>query len=508
MVLSGVGGAVASQSLSADESAGRFTVRIARGSSAWENRYLWKTFAADLACGLAAGLLAFAIRFSGSAGSGLGVYLVISLFIPALWVASVGIAGGYDPRFIGVGPDEFRRVLNAGVFLTATVAVVSYAAKADLARGYVVVALPSLTMFDLLTRFAIRKRLHRRRRLGHFMRKVVVVGHASIVGELATMLRRESYHGLSVVAACLAEPLPGSPGAELFDATDLNGSADVPLVYGLDDIVGTVERYQADTVAVLACPEMSGMRLRDLAWQLEKSDTDLCVAPALLDVAGPRTTIRPIAGLPLLHMDHPEFSGLRWMIKSGFDRLVAAAALLVFSPLLLAIVIAIRFGDGGQALFRQERVGQDGRSFVLFKFRTMVVDAERQKNQLGELNETGGVLFKIRRDPRVTSVGAKLRRWSLDELPQLINVLIGDMSLVGPRPALPEEVAVYGDDVRRRLVVKPGITGLWQVKGRSDLSWDESVRLDLRYVENWSFMLDLQILWKTCSAVARGTGAY
>jgi exopolysaccharide biosynthesis polyprenyl glycosylphosphotransferase len=279
-------------------------------------------------------------------------------------------------------------------------------------------------------------------------------------------------------------------------------------VHGLDDIVGTVERYRADTVAVLACPEMSGLRLRDLAWQLEKSDTDLWLAPALLDIAGPRTTITPVAGLPLLHMEHPAFSGLRRMIKSAFDRLMAAIALLLFSPLLLAVAMAIRLGDGGPALFPQERVGKGGQPFVLFKFRTMLVDAERQKSQLDELNETDGVLFKIRRDPRVTRVGAMLRRWSLDELPQLINVLIGNMSLVGPRPALPEEVAVYGDHVRRRLVVKPGMTGLWQVNGRSDLSWDESVRLDLRYVENWSFMLDLQILWKTGAAVGRGKGAY
>jgi exopolysaccharide biosynthesis polyprenyl glycosylphosphotransferase len=279
-------------------------------------------------------------------------------------------------------------------------------------------------------------------------------------------------------------------------------------VHGLDDIVGTVERYRADTVAVLACPEMSGLRLRDLAWQLEKSDTDLWLAPALLDIAGPRTTIRPVAGLPLLHMEHPEFSGLRRMIKSAFDRLMAAIALLLLSPLFLVVVMAIRLGDGGPALFRQERVGKGGQPFVLFKFRTMLVDAERQKSQLDELNETDGVLFKIRRDPRVTRVGAMLRRWSLDELPQLINVLIGNMSLVGPRPALPAEAAVYGAHVRRRLVVKPGMTGLWQVNGRSDLSWDESVRLDLRYVENWSFMLDLQILWKTGAAVGRGKGAY
>jgi exopolysaccharide biosynthesis polyprenyl glycosylphosphotransferase len=196
------------------------------------------------------------------------------------------------------------------------------------------------------------------------------------------------------------------------------------------------------------------------------------------------------------------------LLKSGFDRALAFAALLLLAPLFVLVAVTIRLGDGGPALFRQTRVGKDGRPFTVYKFRTMVVDAEVRKAQLVVLNETGGVLFKMRKDPRITPVGELLRRFSLDELPQLINVIRGDMSLVGPRPPLPDEVAKYLDHVRRRLVVKPGITGLWQVNGRSDLSWDESVRLDLRYVENWSLMLDLQILWKTLSAVVGGSGAY
>jgi exopolysaccharide biosynthesis polyprenyl glycosylphosphotransferase len=387
-------------------------------------------------------------------------------------------------------------VLNAGVCLTAAVAIVSYATKTELARGYVVVALPSLTALDLVGRFTLRKRLHKLRQLGSCMRKVVVVGHADVVADLASMLRRDTYHGLWVVAACVAGPA----ARDEIEA--------IPVIAGLDNVADVVRRYEADTVAVLSCPEMSGVLLRDLAWELEKTGTDLCVAPALLDVAGPRTTIRPIAGLPLLHMDHPEFSGLRRILKAGFDRAVAGTALLACSPLFLVIMASIRLSDGGPALFRQTRVGRDGRAFTVFKFRTMVPDAEDRKSHLVALNESDGVLFKMRRDPRVTAVGGWLRRWSLDELPQLLNVLIGDMSLVGPRPALPQEAALYGDHVRRRLAVKPGITGLWQINGRSDLAWDESVRLDLRYVENWSFVLDLQILWKTASAVVRGSGAY
>jgi exopolysaccharide biosynthesis polyprenyl glycosylphosphotransferase len=282
----------------------------------------------------------------------------------------------------------------------------------------------------------------------------------------------------------------------------------VPVYGGLDDVSAAVKAYGADTVAVLACPEIDGIKLRGLAWELEKTGTDLCVAPALLDVAGPRTTIRPTAGLTLLHVDHPQLVGFRLVIKGLFDRCAAAAALIMLAPLMGVLAAAIKLHDGGPALFKQVRVGKNGHSFRIYKFRTMVVDAEQRKTQLLESNDSDGVLFKLRKDPRVTPVGAYLRRRSFDELPQLFNVLRGHMSLVGPRPALPAEAENYADHVRRRLVVKPGLTGLWQVNGRSDLSWEESVRLDLRYVENWSFALDLQILWKTIAVMVYGSGAY
>jgi exopolysaccharide biosynthesis polyprenyl glycosylphosphotransferase len=273
-------------------------------------------------------------------------------------------------------------------------------------------------------------------------------------------------------------------------------------------VASVVDRFHADTVAVLACPEMNGTRLRELAWDLEKTGTEMCVASALLDVAGPRTTIRPVAGLPLLHVDHAELTGGKQLIKGLFDKVSATLALILLAPLFMVIALAIGVSDHGPVFFRQTRTGRDGKPFRLWKFRTMVVDAESRKAQLLADNDGHGALFKMRRDPRVTRVGAWLRRWSLDELPQLFNVLLGDMSLVGPRPALPVEVAEYGNHMLRRLAVKPGITGLWQVSGRSDLSWDEAERLDVRYVENWSLALDLQILWKTLSAVTRGSGAY
>jgi len=466
-----------------------------RGAAAWTSSYLRQVMVADGCCGLAAGLLAFEVRFGIDATAAVG-YFWLGLALPVLWLAALALGGAYDTRFIGVGTDEFRRVLNTGVCLTAAVAIIAYASKTDIARGYVVVALPCLTAFDLLVRYMLRKRLHRLRALGDCMRKVLVVGHPDVIGELAGVLRRDSYHGLSVVAACVLGP----------DCPDeIDG---IPAVGGLVNVISEVRRTGADTVAVLACPEMSGARLRDLAWALEKSGTDLCVAPALLDVAGPRTTIRPVAGLPLLHMDHPEFSGIRQLIKSAFDRAIAVSAVTLLLPVFFLIAAAIKLSDGGPALFLQTRVGKDGKLFTLYKFRTMVVDAEQRLAELVALNDGDGVLFKMRQDPRITRVGKWLRRHSLDELPQLLNVLAGDMSLVGPRPALPDETSAYGDHVRRRLAVKPGITGLWQVNGRSDLPWDEAVRLDVSYVENWSFVLDLQILWKTWSAIWHGDGAY
>jgi exopolysaccharide biosynthesis polyprenyl glycosylphosphotransferase len=470
------------------------------GTRTWTSAYRRQAALADWTCALAAGVVAARVRFGAPAYLPL-TYLSLTCGLPLVWWMSVLLAGGYDTRFIGLGSDEFRRILSAAVNLTAGVAVISYVAKLDLARGYVTIALPSLTVMDLTVRYLLRKRLHRQRVRGWCVRRVVAVGHATAVARLVTVLRRDTYHGLAVVAACLVDAPEGT-------GPDGAPAVGVPVAGGLSGVAAAVSRFGADTVAVLACTEMDGGRLRELAWELEKTDTDLFVAPALLDVAGPRTTIRPVAGLPLLHVDHPELAGAKQAIKSVFDKTCAASALLVLAPLFAVIAISIRLADHGPVFFRQTRIGKHGRGFTFYKFRTMVPDAEQRKSQLAAHNEADGVLFKIRRDPRVTRPGTWLRRWSLDELPQLINVLIGDMSLVGPRPALPEEVACYGGHMRRRLVVKPGLTGLWQVSGRSDLSREEAERLDLHYVENWSLVLDLQVLWKTGSAVIRGSGAY
>jgi exopolysaccharide biosynthesis polyprenyl glycosylphosphotransferase len=407
------------------------------------------------------------------------------------------LCGSYDVRYIGTGSDEFRKVLNAGVSFTAGLAILSYAVNTELSRTYLLITMPGVTLLSLVARYLNRKRLHRKRARGLCMSTVVAVGHQDAVADLVAELRRDTYHGLRVVATCLAADT---------DATgDIGG---IPVFGGVQDVPSAVARSGADVVAVLPCKEIDAIRLRQLAWELERTGTDLCVAPSLLDVAGPRTTIRPTAGLTLLHVDHPQLSGPRQVLKGLFDRVMAALAILLLSPLMVAAVVAIRLSDKGPALFIQTRVGKNGKVFRIYKFRTMVVDAEARLAELRVSNEHDGILFKIRRDPRITPVGAWLRKYSVDELPQLFNVIRGEMSLVGPRPALPDETARYADHVRRRLVVKPGLTGMWQVSGRSNLSWEESVRLDLRYVENWSFVLDLQLLWKTVTVILRGSGAY
>jgi exopolysaccharide biosynthesis polyprenyl glycosylphosphotransferase len=456
--------------------------------------YVRQVAAADFSAAVVAAIAAVGVRFGVSPNSR---YLVLSLVLPLLWILTLRVFGAYEWRFLGTGPDEFRRVLNAGLSLTGALALISYAVNNELSRLYLVISMQVIVVLDLVVRMALRKRLHWLRRKGLCMSTVVAIGHESAVSQLICELRREPHHGLQVIAVCLA-------GDSRTAAV-----AGVPVVGDLEDTASVVRNLNAGTVAVLSCPEMDGVKLRTLAWELEKTGTDLCVAPALLDVAGPRTTVRPAAGLTLLHVDHPQLSGPRQVVKDLFDRFAAAFGLCALAPLMLGIAALIKLSDNGPALFTQTRVGKGGETFKIYKFRTMVVNAEALLSQVREENESeGGVLFKIRKDPRITAIGAKLRKSSLDELPQLINVLKGEMSLVGPRPALPEEAAKYADHVRRRLVVKPGLTGMWQVSGRSELSWDESVRMDLRYVENWSFALDLQILWKTISVMLHGSGAY
>jgi exopolysaccharide biosynthesis polyprenyl glycosylphosphotransferase len=473
---------------------GRTPTRPRRSRWDWEARYGLTLLVTDLLVGLAAGLAAFFGRFGQTVTLYNRHYVVLTALLPLALVASLGLTRAYERRFLYVGTDEYQRVIRAGIGLTATSALVAYAFEIPLARGYMVIALPVATLTCVVARFLLRKRLHRRRGRGEALKRVVVVGHELAVIHITRQLRRERYHGLKVVGACLP------PGHD--------GDVGIPVHGTFDDVANAVVTTNADTVVVLSCPELDGHALRRLAWQLERDDIDLIVASSLIDVAGDRTTIRPVDGLPMLHVDHPRLTGGPRIVKEIFDRIGAVALLVALSPLIGLIALLIKRNSPGPVLFRQVRVGRNGREFVIYKFRTMYLDAEARLADLRHLNEHDGVLFKMRNDPRVTPIGRWLRRVSLDELPQLFNVVLGHMSLVGPRPPLPEEVAAYPDDARRRLAVKPGMTGLWQVSGRSDLPWEEAVRLDLRYVENWTLSLDLVILLRTLTAVSRGSGAY
>jgi exopolysaccharide biosynthesis polyprenyl glycosylphosphotransferase len=472
-------------------------VSVVRPEPRWQHRYVLLCILVDSMVALVSGVAAYVGRF-GIEDHWKPWYLAVVAALPAVWVLAVALNRAYEPRFLGVGSEEFRRVARAGIALTAIVAFTAYATQIQVARLFVLISLPLVTLLTVASRYGLRQWLHRRRASGDFLHRVVVVGHEVPVLEMLRRLGDERFHGLQVVAACL--PLPGQRPALM--------ERGVPVVGGFGSVEQAVRLTDADTVAVLASPDLGPEQLRRLAWDLEPTGADLLVAPSLVEVAGPRLSIRPVTGLPLLQVEQPTFTGGRRIVKATFDRTMAFAALVLLFPLFLTIGLLVRLTSRGPAFFRQERIGKDGKPFTMWKFRSMVVDAESLREKLLEQSDRDGLMFKMRSDPRITPIGAWMRKHSVDELPQLINVLTGSMSLVGPRPPLPEEVAEYGDDVRRRLLVRPGLTGLWQVSGRADLSWEESVRLDLRYVDNWSLATDLLILWKTVRAVIRGGGAY
>jgi exopolysaccharide biosynthesis polyprenyl glycosylphosphotransferase len=460
----------------------------------WERTYVTLAVAVDLGAALAAAGVALLV---GAVAPDQSPWWVLGLAAPLTWVAAVGVAGGYERRYLGSGVEEFRRLALAALGLLAVAGTVAWVAEVSLDRAAVLVVLPLALALSGLSRYLVRRRIHRLRRRGRWGYRTLVVGPSSGVEEMARRLRRSYQHGYVIVGACVPQP----------ESSTLDRGR-VVVLGSFDTVVNDVRRHAIDTVAVVSCPEMNGERLRRLAWDLEPSGAELVVAPALIEVAGPRMEVRPVEGLPLLHVDQPSFTGGRRVLKRGLDVVLSAAALMVLLPVLAVIALAVRADSPGPVLFRQVRVGLHGRPFTIYKVRTMVVDAEHRLAEVQSRNEADGPLFKLSDDPRVTRVGRLLRRTSLDELPQLVNVLTGSMSLVGPRPHLPAEVERFGVELARRVLVKPGLTGLWQVSGRSDLSWEDSVQLDLRYIENWTLALDLYILWKTTRAVLRGWGAY
>lgn len=429
-------------------------------------------------------------------------YIELTVVLAATWWAMLGFWGSRDTTVLGYGTDEFKRLLSASFWLFGLLATVSYVFRLEVARGYVGVALPAGIISLIIARFLVRSHLRSQRRSGKSSSSVLVIGGVFGVEHLVRALRSQPMAGYRPIATYL----PSTPENTSIDpALNMPNLGHEPSV---EAIVAAVREAQPDAVALSTGIPLPPRVIRELGWALADMQIRMIMAPALTDVAGPRIHTQPVAGLPLIHVSTPNLGSGQRFLKRSFDLLGAVALLTVLSPVLLAVAVVVRFDSLGPILFRQVRVGTGGQHFLMFKFRSMVVDAEQRLAALQEQSEGNGVMFKLKTDPRITKVGRFLRRFSLDELPQLFNVLNGSMSLVGPRPPLPTEVEQYQRHVRRRLMVRPGLTGLWQVSGRSLLSWDDTVRLDLYYVENWSLAGDIAILLKTVRAVLARQGAY
>jgi exopolysaccharide biosynthesis polyprenyl glycosylphosphotransferase len=464
--------------------------------AAWEPRYRRSVVLSDVIATIVPVTVVGLLFGSGGANNWSRLWIVLGVTTVALVLCSLFMNRAWSPNVLGHGPDEFGR-LGRGLFSAAVVlALGGLAVDSTNIRLWVFIAIPAIALLAFPQRYLLRRVLHKSRREGKCLLPVLVAGSAETARDLIVRTRLAPHLGWRVEAVCTFDGR-GDTEAEL---------EGVPVVGRLRDLAEHVRRGGYRVVAVASDPYWSPRRLQELAWNLEGSEAEMVVAPVLMEVAGPRLHVSGVLGMPLLRVSAPVFSGARRVVKEIVDRVGSGLLITLFSPLLALIGLLILLDSRGSVFYRQKRVGKDGRAFTMIKFRTMVRDAHQMR--AGMANEGSGLLFKVRKDPRVTRVGAVLRRYSLDELPQLFNVLSGRMSLVGPRPPLPEETKRYSSDVRRRLLVKPGMTGLWQVSGRSDLPWEESVRLDLRYVEDWSLTLDAVILWKTVRAVVTGQGAY
>ena len=413
------------------------------------------------------------------------------------WVALIYLFGGYRPDIFGAGTDEYKRVLNASMLTAGLLGVACYLARFPLSRGFFFLAFAVGVPTLLVGRWLSRRALHKARVAGKLQQAVIIAGTAPHIDEIAGVLRREAWLGYDVVGAITPphDPAPLTPSGIVVLGTT-------------DDITGLVVQNKADVIFFAGGSIGTGAQMRQAVWDLEQHKVQVVVAPSVTDISHERVKVRPVGGLPLMHIDPPTWADAAKVGKRVFDVVVASLLVVLLAPVLLACAVAVKLSDRGPMLFRQRRIGRNGAEFSCLKFRSMVVDAERL---LADLHAEYGYeqgLFKVKDDPRITRPGHFLRRFSLDELPQLFNVLAGEMSLVGPRPPLPHEVERYAEDASRRLHVRPGITGLWQVSGRSDLTWDEAIRLDLYYVDNWSMLQDLSILTKTVHAVFSSRGAY
>ncbi|MET0134060.1 MAG: sugar transferase [Kibdelosporangium sp.] len=464
--------------------------------AAWEPRYRRYVVLSDVFATVIPVTVVGLLFGSGASDRWDKLWILLAATTIALVLCSVLMNRAWSPNVLGHGADEFGR-LGRGLFSAAVVlALGGLAVDSTNIRLWVFVAIPAIALVSFPQRYLLRRWLHKSRRDGRCLLPVLVAGSVDTARDLIVRTRLAPHLGWRVEAVCTFDGRGDTDD-------ELEG---VPVVGRLHDLAEHVRRGGYRVVAVASDPYWSPRRLQELAWNLEGSEAEMVVAPVLMEVAGPRLHVSGVLGMPLLRVSAPAFTGARRVVKEIVDRVGAGLLLTVFSPLIALVSLLIMIDSRGAAFYTQKRVGKGGRTFRMIKFRTMVRNAHTMRSTL--TNEGFGPLFKMRKDPRVTKVGGVLRRYSLDELPQLFNVLSGAMSLVGPRPPLPEETERYAPDVRRRLLVKPGMTGLWQVSGRSDLPWEESVRLDLRYVEDWSLTLDAVIMWKTVRAVVTGQGAY
>ncbi|MEV8432625.1 sugar transferase [Streptomyces sp. HUAS 31] len=471
---------------------------MSRPASGWEQRYRRSVIISDTVA--TAFVVASIGNFFGArdAANWHEKWGILAFCTELLVLGALAVSRSWSPAVLGQGAEEFRRLGRSMFTATVVLALGGIALTSRNIKLWIFVAIPAIALVTMTTRYLLRLSLHKQRKEGRCLRPVLAAGSPATVRDLITRTRKFPHLGWRVDGVCTTD-------GRGIDGDQLDG---VPVVGRLTDVAKYVEHDGYRVVAVTPDPHWTPDRLQRLAWNLEGSDAEMVVAPVLMEVAGPRLHVDAVLGIPLLRVSMPTFTGGRRAIKVVVDRVGAAFLLLLFAPLMTLVGLLVVADSRGGVFYRQRRVGKGGREFTILKFRTMVVGAHKARAELAERNEGAGLLFKLRRDPRVTRVGAVLRRYSLDELPQLFNVLTGSMSLVGPRPPLPEESAAYGPDIRRRLLVKPGLTGLWQISGRSDLPWEEAVRLDLRYVEDWSLALDTVILWKTLRAVLYGQGAY
>lgn len=427
-------------------------------------------------------------------------YWAFSGALIAIWMLALALADSRSDRVIGVGPTEYARIVRASFGVFGAIAILAFLLRIDVARGYLLISLPLGVFMLLLTRWLWRQWLVAQRQMGRYTAKVLLVGSRQSVAQTARELQRAPSAGYRVVGACV-------PSGKIADTIEGTG---IPIMGSVDRVERALALTGADTVAVTSTDDLPANKVKQISWNLEAGKQHLVLAPSITDIAGPRVHTRPVAGLPLIHVETPRFSSGQAFLKRTMDIVGSLVLILIASPLLVGVAIAVSATSVGPVLYKQERIGRHGEPFRMLKFRSMRVGADAELKALLEAQGTSETpLFKVKDDPRITRVGKFIRKYSLDELPQFFNVLGGSMSLVGPRPQIAAEVALYSDAARRRLLARPGITGLWQVSGRSETEWEEAVKLDLYYVENWSLMGDAAIIAKTARAViAPGESAH